>query len=225
MVLNTSCNVLLFGPHALSLDIKFFNNLYNHIHNEPGNGWILDLVSQLPYTWKSLTQSVPTLQHLNGEELLQVLNQGLRSGGIPESIFPLPNILLTPLTVIVHLAQYTAFLKAALPGLGDTDELPASITENTESLGLCTGTLSFLAVGCSSSLLQLQHYGSVAIRIAMLIGALVDANEDLPDSEGGSMSFSMAWNSTESGNSVHRILEKFPNVSKYLRHAPIFIIN
>jgi hypothetical protein len=204
--------VFLFGPHALSFNIQTFNNLRLQIHDEPSNRWVLDLFSQLPSIRSSLVASVPTLQHLNGEELLQTLNQGLQTGDIPETIFPLPNILLTPLIVVVQLLQYSTFLKAALPELTDSEELPTFITETTEILGLCMGILSSLAVACSSSLSKLQHFGSVAVRLAILIGALVDASEVSPNSTGSSVSFSMSWSGIESSDRVDEVLEKFPKV-------------
>ena len=216
MALHPSRKVLLFGPHALAFDIKFFNKLRIQLHDEPSNHWVLNLVSHLPKLWGPLVQSVPALQHFNGEELLQALNQGLQNGEISESVFPLPNILLTPLVVIAQLTQYSSFLKAALPGLVDTDEIPVSITESTEILGLCTGILSSLAVGCSSSLAKLQYYGSVAVRLAVIIGALVDAREASSSSEGSSKSFSMSWSGAESSEVVTKILDNFPEVSKAL---------
>ncbi|RDW63803.1 conidial yellow pigment biosynthesis polyketide synthase [Coleophoma cylindrospora] len=210
MVLHSHRKVFLFGPHALAFDIAFFNRLRTHLHDEPGNRWVLDLVSQLPSLWGSLVESVPTLQSFNGEELLQVLSQGLQTGNIPQSIFPLPNILLTPLVVITQLTQYSTFLKAALPDLDDTNELPASLTGSTEILGLCTGILSSLAAACSPTLATLRNYGAVAVRLAMIIGALVDANEASPSPEGISMSFSMSWSSAESGEHIKQLLEEFP---------------
>lgn len=214
MALHPNRKVFLFGPHALAFNTKSFHELRIHLHDEPGNRWALDIISQLPNIWGSLVKSVPTLQYFNGEELLQVLNQGLQTGNISESIFPLPNILLTPLVVIAQLTQYSTFLRAALPHLDDADELPTSITESTEILGLCTGILSSLAVGCSSSLSQLQYYGPVAVRLAMLIGALVDAKEASPSSEGSSMTFSVSWSGSKSSDCVNQVLEKFPEVSQ-----------
>ncbi|KAI1394380.1 citrinin polyketide synthase [Hypoxylon trugodes] len=202
--------VLLFGPQALAFDISFFNKLYNQLHEAPGNHWALDSVSTLPGFWKDLLKNIPKLQHLDGEQLLRDLNEGLKIGDISPSLFPLPNILLSPLVIIAQLTQYLSFLKAALPDLADNDELPASVTENTETLGLCTGMLSALAVGCSSSVAELRSYGAVAVRLAMLVGALVDAEELSPDSGGKSVSFSVSWNGAESSAAVNQVLEKFP---------------
>lgn len=204
--------VFLFGPQALAFDIVAFKKLSIQLQ-EDGNCWALDVASVLFGVWGSLVKSIPKLQHVNGERLLRDLSEGLQTGKISQPLFPLPNVLLSPLVVIAHLTQYSAFLRSALPHLADTDKLPLSITESTETLGLCIGMLSAFAVSCSSSLVELRQHGAVAVRLAMLIGALVDAEEASPDSEGSSMSFSVSWNGIGSITRLNEVLEKFPEVS------------
>ncbi|RYP54696.1 hypothetical protein DL769_010301 [Monosporascus sp. CRB-8-3] len=208
--------VFLFGPQALAFDIGSFIKLVTQL-NGAGGRWALDAVSALPCVWGPLVESVPKLQHFeNGQQLLQDLGEGLQTGKISQSLFPLPNVLLSPLVVIAHLTQYSAFVRAALPDLADTDEIPSSIVDSTEVLGLCTGMLSAFAVGCSSSLAELERYGAVAVRLAMLVGALVDAEQVSPDSYGSSTSFSVSWNSAESRAKLDEVLERFSDVSKAL---------
>lgn len=211
--------VFLFGPQALAFDINFFNKLRIHLHETPGDRWALDTISELSNIWGTLVKDVPKLQHLNGEQLLQDLDLAVRTGKTSPSLFPLPNVLLSPLVVIAQLTQYLAFLRAALPDLADTDDLPTSVTSSTETLGLCTGMLSAFAVGSSPTIAKFQHYGAVAVRLATLAGALVDAEEASPDSDGKSLSFSMSWNGAESSTSVSKVLEAFPEVSR----APLFV--
>ena len=205
--------ILVFGPQALTFDVGSFNKLRSQLQETPRYRWVLNTVAALPSDWNTLSSSITKLQHSNGKKLLEDLNEWLRGGEVPQSSFPLPNILLSPLTVIAQLTQHSAFFKAAFPDLPDTYELPASIKASTETLGLCTGTLSAFAAACSSSLAELQHHGAVAVRLAMLVGALVDAAEVSPNSEGKSTSFSASWNSAESSGTVKEILEKFPEVN------------
>lgn len=204
--------IFLFGPQVLAFDIGSFNNLRAQLL-KAHNRWALDAVSVLPSTWETLVKDIPRLHHLDGRQLLEDLVVGLSAGKISPSLFPLPNILLSPLVVIAHLTQYSAFLKTALPDLDDADELPSPLTDSTKILGLCTGLLSAIAVSCSSNLSQLQHYGAVAVRLAMLVGALVDAEEVSPDSDGSSASFSVSWSGLESRTNVKQLLEGFSEVS------------
>lgn len=202
--------ILVFGPQALTFDVESFNDLRIQLQGALRYQWTLNTVAALPNDWNNLSKSITKLQNLDGGKLLEDLNEWLGGGEIPQSSFPLPNILLSPLVVIAQLTQCSAFLEAALPDLPDTQELPTSIKTSTETLGLCTGTLSAFAVACSSSMAELQHYGAVAVRLAMLVGALVDAEEAPPNK---SMSFSASWNSAEAGVAMKEVLEKFPEVN------------
>ncbi|KAJ5634594.1 type I iterative polyketide synthase [Penicillium herquei] len=202
----SSPKVFLFGPQALAFDAKLFTILQSHLYGS----WAQDSLSDLPNIWESLVQQVPKLQHVEGGRLLRELHQGLQTGHLPDSLFPLPNTLLSPLVVIVHLTQYITFVKSAFPDLADTDELPESVLQTSETLGLCTGILSAFAVSCSSSIAKVQQYGAVAVRLSMLAGALVDAEEASPDTGSRATSFSMSWNTLETHASVSEVLAKFP---------------
>ena len=205
--------ILVFGPQALDFDVGSFNMLRSQLQEIPQYEWVLRTVTALPSDWINLSSSITKFQYSNGKKLLEDLNEWLRGGEVPQSSFPLPNILLSPLTVIAQLIQHSAFFKAAFPDFPDTRELPASIQATTETLGLCTGTLSAFAAACSSSLGELQHHGAVAVRLAMLVGALVDTAEVSPNSEGKSTSFSVSWNSVESSGTVNEVLKEFPEVN------------
>lgn len=208
--------VLLFGSQALAVDSKFLEKFSTQL-NEQNHRWALDAVSSLPEIWPDVVKSNPKLEYAEGEKLLKELDIALRTGSISESLFPLPNVILSPLTVIIHLVQYSALLRAWLPHLGDCEEIPASTTNNTETLGLCTGMLSAFSVGCASTLAELKQHGTVAVRLGMLIGAVVDAEEkDSTLSNGPAASFSVSWTGTESNSSINAVLEKFPEVSSYL---------
>lgn len=205
-----SPKVFLFGPQALAFDAKLFTTLHSHLYN----CWASDALSDLPNIWESLVKRVPKLQHVEGDRLLRELHRGLQTGSLPDSLFPLPNILLSPLVIIVQLTQYLAFVRSAFPDLADTDELPQSVMETSESLGLCTGILSAFAVSCASSLAKVQQYGAVAVRLSMLVGALVDAEEASPGTGSPALSFSMSWNSSESRASVDEVLAEFAEVNQ-----------
>lgn len=202
--------LLVFGPQAVAFDVNAFHKLRLQLQETLQSQWALNALAELPTYWKTISNSITKLQDFNGKELLKDLNDWLSGGDIPESSFPLPNIILSPLVVVFQLTQYSAFLEAALP---DTYKLSTSTKTSTETLGLCTGTLSAFAVACSSTPADIQHHGTVAVRLAMLAGALVDAEEVAPSSGGMAMSFSASWNSEESGAALKGVLERFPEVN------------
>lgn len=203
--------LLLFGPQAQSFDIDFFNDFRAQLGNSTCKSWALDALGTLPGVWDALAGQVPKLRHLeNGRQLLQELSDRVRqqTGGVSLP-FPLPNMLLSPLVVIAHLVQWTALLvRAAEEGEERGQPLPPSITEGAEVLGLCTGILSGLAAACSSSAAELERSGAVAVRLAMLVGALVDAEQLSPDSAGAAASISVSGNTSK----LEEILSRFPEV-------------
>ncbi|PCH03970.1 Male sterility, NAD-binding [Penicillium occitanis (nom. inval.)] len=191
--------VLLFGPQALSFNQEAFLKLRATILGSPAYQWVLDVVDELPTIWIALLNSIPKLEVIDGAKKLKNLSDWIRSGDIRGDSFPLPNILLSPLVVITQLTQYANYIQEH-PELRKSDK--------TETLGFCTGILSALAVSSSAGEGQFAKYGSVAVRLAMAIGAIVDAQ----DSERGpSKSLATAWNTANGEDELKRILAGFPD--------------
>lgn len=216
--------ILLFGPHFLSYNEESFNRLRSTLLDAPDNQWILHTIAELPTYWETLSKAFPRLQAVPGAKLLQDLNDWLVTGGFTQASFPLPNVLLTPLVVITELTQYSIYLDLARPYFGDGDDLYTSFNQNVETVGFCTGLLSALVVSSSASQAQFQRYGANAVRLAMLIGALVDAQEISDSLQGASKSFSAAWNSPGSGAEMTRILKRFPEVRPLSHLAHLMLI-
>lgn len=209
--------VLLFGSQALTLDEASAHQLRSTLLNVPAFEWALDAIADLPRYWEPLRKAVPNLQHIPGEQLLEDFKFWVETGKFKEASFPLPNILLTPLVVITHLTQYEIFLEKNQPESPTSHDFLASAKDDVETLGLCTGLLSAAAVSCSEDLMQLHHYSAVAVRLAMIIGALTDAQDKSAGVDGASQSFSASWGSPEIGIEMERILKSFPDVGSLAR--------
>ena len=202
----------MFGPQALSFDQDSFNQLRSILLTTPCHRWILDTVAELPEYWETLSKELPNIQAVPGAKLLEKLSDSLDTCTLTQADFPLPNILLTPLVVITHLTQYSKYLERVQPNPGERHDPNACFKQHTETLGFCTGLLSALAVSSSGNQAQFQKYGAVAVRLAMLIGATVDAQDRSADLYGESMSFAATWNSIESRAEMTRILDRFSEV-------------
>ncbi|KAI1395083.1 hypothetical protein F4819DRAFT_479568 [Hypoxylon fuscum] len=192
--------ILLFGPLALSFDEAAFTQLRKTVAENEEFRWVLDTVSEFPQIWKSLTTSIPSLQSTSGLKQLEDLADAFRSGRQLETPFPLPNKLLIPLVIVSHLTQYATFVRNSTEGFG-------AAKLDKETLGLCTGLLSAFAVASTGSSEQFKKYGAVAVRLAMLIGTVVDAQDEATEP---SKSLSAAWNSAQSGEELQRIIKTFP---------------
>lgn len=208
---------LVFGPQTLDFDEALAKDLRSALLTNSNLEWIVDAVLQLPQHWKSVSRTLPFLQRFMGLHHLEALSTWIRIGEFPEGSFPLPNTILTPLVVITHLIQYSNFLDLLYPKTVQRDHLQAPFRHFVETLGLCTGMLTSATVSSSGNLAQLEKNGSVAIRLAMAIGAFVDAKETEIDPHGAWSSISVGWNSTDLDCDLSIILEEFPEV-RPLKH-------
>lgn len=204
--------ILLFGPQALSFQEDTFHHLKSIILNDAANRWILDVLAELPILFKTFSKKFPKLQAISGEQLLEGLKDWFKTAKVPSTSFRLPNILLSPLVVLTQLTQYSKYLTLAHPEPGHGQYSYASHNQKTETVGFCTGMLSALAVSSAGNQAEFQRYSAVAVRLAALIGAIVDAQDAL-DEDGGSKSFATAWISNEKRMEMTKILQQFPGVN------------
>ncbi|KAK0762039.1 hypothetical protein N5P37_004839 [Trichoderma harzianum] len=200
--------IFVFGPQALSFNATSFESLHSKLHSDPLHSWALDALSTLPETLASVSKEAPKLQQTNGLKALEALRKALQTGHVQPDLIPLPNILLSPLVVVSQLVDYVAFLKASEPNLTETSKLPIPSSADAETLGLCTGLLSAFAVASAGSVADLQQYGAASVRLAMLSGALVDAENALREPGKQSTSFSVSW-AAASSTDVDAVLQKY----------------
>ncbi|KAG2419399.1 hypothetical protein HFD88_004195 [Aspergillus terreus] len=197
--------VLIFGSQALGFDSHAADHLRTALLQTPECAWLLDSLAELRTYWADAVAVIPALQDFPGAECLEDLSTWLRTGAFTKSTFPLPNTILTPLVVVYHLIQYLQFLSVTRQ---TEDRLSASFIKTTESMGLCTGLLAATAVACSATRADLRLYGAVAVRLAMLVGSIVDAQNQ---ASGGNQSFTIAWSSAALGETAREIIERDPD--------------
>ena len=211
---DSGTTVLLFGPQALSFSQESLKTLRTALTESEDYQWVLDTISELPRHWNTLITRFPKLQEIPGEKFLHDLDTWFRTGVVEQATLQLPNILLTPLVVLSQLAQFSRYLLLSLSNASFEAQDPHTtfVQRNVETVGFCTGLLSASVVSSSSNQAAFRRNGAVAVRLAMLIGALVDA-QDAPDRlHGRSKSFAAAWTSPDMAAELVRILDGFPEV-------------
>ncbi|KAE8141925.1 hypothetical protein BDV38DRAFT_278709 [Aspergillus pseudotamarii] len=201
---------LVFGPQDPNLDNSLLHTLRTTLLETPELQWIIETLTQLPQEWQKISDAHPELGAFQGQRYLQLLNEWVRRGILPSNLFPLPNILVTPLVVTTQLAQYTKLVTQLNPGISSSDSLPRALKIDTETAGLCTGLISSAAVASSATLAELQKHGAVAIRVATAIGALVDAGDS--DREDGDkwQSLAVGWTTQAAESKLDSIVDGFP---------------
>lgn len=206
-------NVFLFGPQALSLDVDDLKTLRDTLHSTPTGQWALDCLSELPGLWEYVAKNVSQLKSSDGQSVLQNFVDKFNAGDIFPSMFPLPNILSTPLVVIMHLTQYSKAIRETWPKLKEDDPLPADFMQESAAAGLCTGLLGAMAASHSDTLQSLAANSAKAVRQSMAIGALVDAEMMANVSIGSAVSFSVSWGADRTLDMVKKLIQPFSDVS------------
>jgi hypothetical protein len=102
----------------MSFDLGSFNTLRSRLVKNSRGQWALNALATLPNEWNAVSDSVAILKQYDGGKLLQDLNEWLKTGQVPPSTAPFPNVLLAPLVVTDHVISYLDFLQAAFPDLG-----------------------------------------------------------------------------------------------------------
>ncbi|KAJ6184618.1 Type I Iterative Polyketide synthase (PKS) [Penicillium mononematosum] len=200
MTFQRNTQIFLFGPQTLSATETSFTELRETVLGDADLHWILDVVNELPLHFAALAKALPTVHTFPGAQELQWLKDWFQTGCSRHTAAPWPNILVTPLVVTGHLVQY-------LRSLEDTSSVSS---EQREAVGICTGLLSALVAASSSSRSQIQYHGAVAIRLAMLVGAVVDAQNFAGGPDDEAVSLSVAWGPNEAESRVKKLLGQFP---------------
>ncbi|OAF54252.1 Type I Iterative Polyketide synthase (PKS) [Pseudogymnoascus destructans] len=217
--------ILLFGPQALSFN-RQFETLRRTLSSEvAGQDWILDTVAELPQYWDALTEVIPKIKGaVQGEKHLADLDSWFRRAPLEDDrLEQLPNLILTPLVVLTQLTQYWRYLELNQQSkeAGAKIDLQADLVarqknggvNEVQTLGFCTGLLSAFAVASANNQDEFEKYGAVAVRLAMLVGALVDAQEacNRELGHGQSKSYATAWRSAQQCQDMHQIIDSlFP---------------
>ncbi|KAG0160799.1 hypothetical protein PDIDSM_8329 [Penicillium digitatum] len=193
--------VLVFGPQALSFNQKSFHDLRAGITSSPALSWVPNAMPKLPHYFGKVTTEFPQLNLVRGAQLLQALAEWVATGSLTGlTISPhVPNIVLTLISVLSQLAAYTQYLELCDPGLDESHTLA-----NTETVGFCTGLLTALAVSLSDTETEFARNGATVLRLAMLVGAVVDAQDA---TDGGSISVSAVWKAPNGLDTLEKLLD------------------
>lgn len=201
---------LIFGPQFLFFTVESLIQLRSQCQESSGlHDWLLDIFTQLPSHWAIISSALPFLEHLPGKRLLEDVYNSIRTGNPPKTSFPLPNFLLCPLVIVLHLTEYIRYQEIVKFERGQ-DWLSGGDVESLEVVGFCTGLLSAFAVSLSTNRQDLERYGTIAVRLAMLIGAIVDS-QNIAESKSNSVSAS--WQDQDGKAQLYRILKTYPKVT------------
>jgi hypothetical protein len=218
-------SLVVFGPQTTNWpSSEYLSQLRASLLNDPCLSTFLEAIRQLPDLWAILVEHHPSLCAVPGAQAIESIQQWINSGDLlwwPESH---PNVLFTPLTIIIQLVQYFCYLQ------NDENEgvTHALVLENAKSggvQGFCTGFLTAIAVACSANEEDINVYGAVALRLAVCIGAFVDLDGTFASPPNETTCLAVCWKPEKgSKDQLFHIMKDYSDVSFPKRQAMHFVV-
>jgi hypothetical protein len=226
-------SLIVCGSQTIPPTPETLNQLASYLQQSPDLKDLREAVLSLPGLWATLKTNEPRFQALSDGPVIGLRDWLSRPVSRPDKdresdshshlrlTVPdtLPNILLAPLTVIIHIAQYSQYLDGLGlddahvhirgPGLGSGAS--QDIESGSKFQGLCIGSLSAAAIESSSTRAALGENAAAAMRLAMLIGAYVDSERFVLEM----VCFIARWEIDSSRDEVEQILSRYIEVRTY----------
>ncbi|KAL4863120.1 hypothetical protein BDV12DRAFT_202392 [Aspergillus spectabilis] len=222
-------SLIVCGSQTIPPSPEALDQLASYLTQSPDLKDLHEAILSLPELWATLKTTEPRFHALsdgpvNGlrDWLSRPNSDGDGDGDshshsrltVPDT---LPNILLAPLTVIIHIAQYTQYLDGL--ELNDDDThfhirgAAAGMYMGPKFQGLCVGSLCAAAMESSPTRAALGQNAAAAVRLAMCIGAYVDSERSALGSSVSSsemVCFIARWGVDCSRDEVEGILNRYP---------------
>lgn len=204
-------SLLLFGSQTTWPSSKQSLHLRRALLGEPLLRTFVEAIRNLPEFWSVLVKSDPALQSVTGLEAFKVLRHWLDHGNLVWNAGPPPNVLCTPLTVIIHLIHYFHYLASTESSVAHADLIRELQMGGIQ--GFCTGFLSAVALSCSENEEDVSTFGAVALRLAVCIGAYVDQHSRSGSSQSETVCLAVRWKSDAGKEKLTEVLSRHQGVS------------
>lgn len=174
---STLPTLLIFGPQIALPDSEVLSRLRLVLISESRLSRFLAAIKDLPKLWRSLMEEHPKFNAVPGSKVLEDLQSWIENGGnLPKIFTSQPNVLLSPLTIILQITHYVHFLNVMQ--MRDDKITHQTLLKSLKvggAQGLCVGILSAIALAYSVDVEDLADRAAVALRLAVFVGAVVDA--------------------------------------------------
>lgn len=218
---NKDTTILLFGSQIERLTKDSLDEIKTTLSYRSSREWILTTLAGLSGYWDALSKSIPDITESigsRGNVLLTDLEAWLRNGAdhsadLMRELEDLPSMVLSPLVILTQLTQYRQYLelqrRASNAPAGTDVHAQLVAQKNTSTLGFCMGLDAAFAIASARTAKEVDEYGSVAVRIAMIGGALIDAQDEWSKKQGlgPSKSFAAAWRTAAQKQDMQRVVD------------------
>ncbi|KAI9864364.1 MAG: Type I Iterative PKS [Trichoglossum hirsutum] len=201
-------SLVIFGPQTTWPSAEYLSQIRHVLLNEPCLSVFLDAVRDLPNLWPTLVEANPGLNRVPGGQLLNDIKRWVDKGDFSHVSESPPNVLSTPLTIIVHVVQYLHYVRNIGPGTSHAHILDSINTGGVQ--GFSTGFLTATALACSKEEKDVNIYGAVALRLAVCIGAFVDLDGIFAEPPNETSCLVVRWTKEFSVPQLLHILKNYP---------------
>ena len=206
-----SPSLIVFGPQITLPPAEHLSRLRLVLVNNHRLRGLLTAIKDLPNLWRTLVQLNPELSRVPGSQFLDDINEWIDNGDFPVRSPELhPNVLLTPLTVIVHIIEYFNYLESSETVVSHSQVINS--VQDGGIQGFCIGLLAAIALACSQNEEEIIELGAVALRIALCIGAYVDLDGRFASPPHETSCLSARWSQPVEKDHILSILEQYPGV-------------
>lgn len=201
-------SVAIFCPQSKAPQKSYLDRLHSFLCRNPFLKPFVQDIKDLPKTWQTFANQREDIAALGqGPRYMRYMSEWMTTGESELIANAMSGILSLPLLVIIQIGQYFQFLE--LNGIKHFEFLN-QLRNGGGIQGYCGGLLPAMAIACSKDEVELAKYASVAMRIALGIGAYGELGDD--ENIPGPTTIVIRLKSIGQGE---EIVEKFPGVSSY----------
>ena len=179
----------------------------------------LQAIKDLPKWWTKLVEFDSRFRDVDGIDSIDELLKWVANGDLLMASDVLPNVLFTPLTVIVQLLLYLRWVRDQSKTGIDQPTQSDSSNRPFDVQGCCTGFLMASALACSQDHDELISRAPIILRLALVIGAAVDLNTVTSQEPRETTCLAIRWKQNVRRENLQEVLSKHPGVSLILRSA------
>ena len=202
-------SAVVCGPQTILPPQRSLEHLRDYLTNDRNLKELHQAILELPDLLSQLEANDTRLQKISPLPLNTLRSWVLNHDFALEVPEALPNILLAPLTILIHIVQYIEYLDQL--ELDDAHVHVRKATCHGGFQGLCTGSLSATALACSSTRSEIGQHAAIALKLAMCIGAYVDLGR-VAGADSTMTCFIARWGDCSQREDVEQILSRYSQV-------------
>ncbi|KAL4868707.1 hypothetical protein BDV12DRAFT_197052 [Aspergillus spectabilis] len=199
--------LLLLGPQQSTIHAEGLTKLASTILSTPDLEFLLEALNDLKNLWTDITDTCPELTPISGQESLIQLGRFFsgRSDAVDLIQAPARSIVLNVITIISQVLDLwrraTTDLRLHSIPTGEGVKVSARVKDVQ---GFCIGSLTAAAIASSGTQKALQRNITVALRLAVCVGALIELDTIVASP---AVSVSVGWKSEAEYEDFKRILD------------------